>query len=63
MAFNTEKTSNQKMSGRKKFIFQPRMSIQKENLKSKPNKICPEKGLNFQAVKVKLLDLLKIFTP
>ena len=41
------KTLNQKMSGGKKFIYQPRIWIQKENLKSKPKKIWLEKGLFF----------------
>ena len=59
------KTLNQKMSGGKKFIYQPR--IQKENFKSKPKKIRLEEGLFFwvtliQAVVSKTLRLFyKIF--
>ena len=33
------KTLNQKMPGGKKFIYQPRISNQKENLKTKPKKM------------------------
>ena len=36
-----------KMSGEKKFMYKPRMSIQKENLKSKPRQNWLEKGLFF----------------
>ena len=63
MTFHTDKDlKSKKFWGKKVDIYKPRISIQKENLRSKPKKIRLEKGLLFgvtliQAVESKTLRL------
>ena len=48
------------MSGGKKFIYLPRISIEKENLKSKPNKFGLKKAY-FALIQAVVSKMLRLF--